>query len=93
VPRENAGDLPGQIAFSPRGDLLALNHTLKDVKLLDPGTGRELASLPSPEPQVVERLVMSPSGSHLAVVGADGSVQLWDLDRISRELTALGLGW
>jgi WD40 repeat protein len=91
--RNNAGGLPGHLAFSPDGALLVVNDSLTDLKLLESDTGRELASLQAPTPQGVEWLTFSPSGSHLAVACADCTIELWDLDRIRAQLAAMGLGF
>jgi WD40 repeat protein len=92
VPRENSGR-PGYLALSPDGRLLAVAHSISLVKLLDAHTGREMATLESPDPQLLSWLCFSPDGAYLAAACETHRIQLWDLRRIRRRLEALGLDW
>ena len=64
------------------------------VLLVDPDSGRELATLePPPEsPQDVGRLAFSPDGSRLAVP-IDNEILVWDLRLIRAQLAEMGLDW
>jgi WD40 repeat protein len=92
VRRENAGR-PGFMAFSPDGRVLAVAHSISLVRLLDSRTGRELATLESPDPQMVSWLAFSPDGSRLAVACEQRRVQLWNLRPLRRRLAEMGLDW
>jgi len=85
--------LPGPMAFAPDGRLLALARSTLEVQLFDPHTGRQVARLPSPFPQIISCLCFSPDGSRLAVATEAGTVELWDLRHIRRELAEMGLDW
>jgi WD40 repeat protein len=61
--------------------------------LVEPATGRELATLEDPNPQMISCLCFSPDGSHLAVGCPTHLVQLWDLRLIRKQLAAMGLDW
>jgi WD40 repeat protein len=96
LPREAYSELPGPVAFARDGKLVAVASSLRQVKLIDPSRGRELATLEAPDPQGLGGLCFSPDGSRLAVAaGWRGShgVRLWDLRLIRRQLRAMGLDW
>jgi WD40 repeat protein len=92
IPRENGGR-PAYAAFSPDGRLLAVAHSNTLVKLVDVASGRELASLESPDPQLTAWVCFSPRAGYLAVACETQRVQLWDLRLIRRGLANLGLDW
>jgi WD40 repeat protein len=87
--RERAGDVPGGMAFTRDGRTLALSHSRSLVRLIDPATGAELATLPAAGPP----LCFSPDGRLLATVGENHAIDVWDLRLIRRQLAALGLDW
>ena len=88
--RENAGSSMGWIVFSPDGKIVALLHSTSAVRLVDPATGREIATLPT----AGEPYCFSPDGSQLVTyAGRDGAFQIWDLRLIRRQLRELGLDW
>jgi hypothetical protein len=93
LPREGAGGVPGNIAFAPDGNLLALTLSRRLVILVNPVTGRRLATLEGPSRQQVEALGFSPDGGLLAAACLNGQVQLWDLRRVREQLAARGLDW
>jgi WD40 repeat protein len=93
VPRTQGGEGVGHLAFSADGGLLALAMSRHEVQLLDPATGRELATLRPPEPVIVGRPCFSPDGSRLAVATEGQGVQVWDLRRLRQQLAAIGLDW
>jgi serine/threonine protein kinase/WD40 repeat protein/tetratricopeptide (TPR) repeat protein len=87
-------DESGYMAFSPDGTLLAL-ATARGVRLVDPDTGQEIATL-TPPPESSQRtdwMCFSPDGGQLAVSTGDHTILLWDLRLIRRELAAMGLDW
>jgi WD40 repeat protein/tRNA A-37 threonylcarbamoyl transferase component Bud32 len=77
-----------ELACSRDGTVLAINPARGVVRLLDPGTGREFATLPTHNP-----LCFSPDGSCLVTSPSAHSLQLWDLRRIRAQLANLGLDW
>jgi hypothetical protein len=80
--------------FSPDGALLA-HSTLGDrIRLQDPQTGRILATLEDPLQGRCASLAFTPDGTHLVCDGDKaGSLHVWDLRLIRRQLASLGLDW
>ena len=93
LPRDAGESTPGPLAFARDGGVLAIARTLTDVQLVDPTTGRALATLQAPEPRQVSWLCFSPDGDRLAVATTGDHVQLWDLRLIRQQLAAMGLDW
>jgi serine/threonine protein kinase/WD40 repeat protein len=85
--------LPGRMAFSPDGALLAITSSNHIVQLLDPATAEEVATLSSPDFLLISWLCFSRDGSQLAVAAENHVLQLWDLRRIREELAVMGLDW
>jgi serine/threonine protein kinase/WD40 repeat protein len=85
--------VPGQFAFTRDGGLLALDRGGL-VRLVDPQSGWELATLePPPEfPRGLAWPGFSPDGSRLAVPG-DRVILVWDLRLIRTQLATMGLDW
>jgi WD40 repeat protein/predicted Ser/Thr protein kinase len=90
--RDNAW-VPGPMAFSPDGKLLAVTRTSQLVALIDPVTGRELATLSAPDLEPIEGLCFSPNSTALAAACSTHFIQLWDLRRIRGQLARIGLDW
>jgi WD40 repeat protein len=80
------------LAFSPDGALLAVPEGGK-VRLLDPATGDEFATLDDSRSGLISWLSFSPDGSQLAVASENHLVRVWDLRRIRKQLSELGLDW
>jgi WD40 repeat protein len=85
--------VPGPSAFARDGTLLAIAPTRTHIKLLNPQTSAEIASLTPPEHQNITSLTFSADGQQLAATTESRAVQLWDLRALRRELAALGLDW
>jgi serine/threonine protein kinase/WD40 repeat protein len=87
--RERAGTMPGYIVFTRHGEMLAVSHSRTLVRLLDPSSGAELATLPAAGPPVC----FSPDGRRLVTLGDNFALDVWDLRLIREQLDALGLDW
>ncbi|HTU89768.1 MAG TPA: hypothetical protein VMF69_06715, partial [Gemmataceae bacterium] len=85
--------VPGPLAFTTDGKILAIAHSLREVRLIETATGRELATLIAPEPLPIRWLCFRPDGELLAVACGNRVLQLWDLRRIHERLADLGLDW
>jgi WD40 repeat protein len=93
LPRRDTPGAPGPLAFSRDGRVLALTRTAREVALVDPATGQELAALAPPDSGAISWLSFSPDGGRLAVATVDQVVYLWDLGLIRQQLAALNLDW
>jgi WD40 repeat protein len=93
IDKSQWGAGPSPLAFARRGPLLALTLAPKTVQLVNPVTGRELATLTAPDLHFFSSLCFSPDGSQLAAATYDHVVQLWDLRAIRRQLADIGLDW
>jgi serine/threonine protein kinase/WD40 repeat protein/tetratricopeptide (TPR) repeat protein len=91
IPREQR-NLPS-VAFTPDGKLVALACTLWDIRIVHPATGRDVASLASPEPRPMANFAFSPDGTRLAVATRCNFLEVWDLRAVRRQLAAIGLDW
>jgi WD40 repeat protein len=82
------GDTLRSLAFSPDGRLLASGGWHRAVRLWDPGTGKELRQLVSPD-KGVECLAFAPDGKTVAGGGLESTVFLWDAGtgKMVRQLT------
>jgi len=79
-------------AFSPDGNLLAFTFG-ETVRLFRADTIESAATLEPPSPLSSGRLRFKADSSQLAVLGSDGSLQLWDLRTLHQSLAELGLDW
>jgi WD40 repeat protein len=81
------------MAFARHGRLFAIADGGR-VRLVDPDSGREVATLDAGTGPSAHFacLAFSPDGTRLAA-GRDHMIHLWDLRRIREELTVLGLDW
>jgi hypothetical protein len=74
--------------------VLALSTARGAVRLVDPATGREYATLQAPNLDNLGWLRFSPDGSQLVTLaGSPRLLQVWDLRLIRAQLAALGLDW
>src|SRR5262249_57964051 len=80
---------PASLVVAPDGTV-AVTFTMNDVRLLDPATLAELATLTPPEPGLIIGINFSPDGNTLATAFT-GTVHLWDLRRLREELAGAGL--
>ena len=81
------------IAFSRDSACIALTYR-PGIVLVDSATGRELVSLPAPNPLAIGGVSFGPDGGWLAAacVGHH-QIQLWDLHAIRRQLADMKLDW
>jgi WD40 repeat protein len=84
-------NLPGPIAFSPDGSLMAIASTNHTVMIVDPATGKEHATFTPPEQKIISSLTFNHDGIQLAVTTENQSVFLWDVASIWMKLTQMGL--
>jgi serine/threonine protein kinase/WD40 repeat protein len=91
--RELTGEHP--IAFSADSQVLAFETGHGALKLVDPKSGDEYASLEDPNRRRAYCIVFTPDGTRLiASAGGDSpTTQLWDLRLIRQKLVELGLDW
>jgi WD40 repeat protein len=92
-PRKNAGGMPGKVVISPSGRLAALTPTRHLAELIDPVTGRGLATLESSDVKHVASMGFSPDGTLLAMTHYTNSIRIWDLPDLRRHLAKLDLDW
>jgi WD40 repeat protein len=79
-------------AFSADGNLLAFTFG-ETVRLFRADTIEPVATLEPPSPLSSGRLRFNGDGSLLAVLGSDGSLQVWDLKKLRASLADFGLDW
>ncbi|MBI5385942.1 MAG: protein kinase [Verrucomicrobia bacterium] len=91
--REGGGDFPGVMAFSRDGRMLALTFSRNRVRLVDPPTGGEIASLEPPDAEWISGLAFSPDGAQLAVSLDARGVRVWNLREVREQLARINLDW
>jgi WD40 repeat protein len=91
--RENSGGAHARVAFTRDGLVGALTLSAQTIRLFEPSTGREFATLTAPEPQTLSWLAFSPDGTRLAATTQSSAVHLWDLGLIRKDLAAMKLDW
>jgi serine/threonine protein kinase/WD40 repeat protein len=91
IPRERLEPSPGPLAFSRDSRMLAIARSAWTVQLIDPATGKEIATLSAPDPQHINSLCFSPDAGQLAVATNNHLIQLWDLRLIWRQLEEMNL--
>jgi WD40 repeat protein len=89
----SGGGLDNPLAFTRDGTLLAITTNMRSVRLVDPQTRHEIATLTAPDPQPISWLCFSPDGSQLAAATAAHVIHLWDLRRIRQQLAEMNLDW
>jgi serine/threonine protein kinase/WD40 repeat protein len=88
----NASGSWNAVCFSPDGKMLALGPWRGAVRLVDPATGQEVATLSTPGKELITNLAFSPDGSLLAVCCHE-VIQVWDLRLTRRQLKEMNLDW
>ena len=91
-PRTPVRPLISALAYRPDGKLLALG-TYKEVRLVDPATGKVAATLPG-EAEDVRAVAFSGDGKLLAAAGGlparSGEVKIWDVETRALLRTIVG---
>jgi serine/threonine protein kinase/WD40 repeat protein len=81
-------------AFSADGKLLALDDVPGVVRLVEPGTGREVARLTAPVETRLMPRAFTPDGGKLLTIGMETkALHVFDLRAIRAGLRDLGLDW
>lgn len=93
VPRDRLVGMPGPVAYSPTGRLVAIAPTQFHVKLIDAQTFQPITSLIAPDGGEIRELRFSPDGLLLAVATESIELTVWDLTTIRNELARLGVDW
>jgi WD40 repeat protein len=91
IARGGGWSRPGPAAFSADGALLGLISAPLAVTLVDPASGRTLATLRPPEPDPPRDLVLSPSGRFVVVNLGWGTLFVWDLGAVAASLDRIGV--
>jgi WD40 repeat protein len=92
IAREPYG-VPGPIAFTADGRLMALGVSQSTIHLVDPASGRKLAALQSPGVTALSWLSLSADGGLLAAGDAVHAIHVWDLRAVRQRLVEMGLDW
>jgi WD40 repeat protein len=85
--------LPGPVAFASDGRTPAITPNGRNVRLIDPATGRTLADLTAPDPLPISCLCFSPDDHDLVVAYSTRVIHRWDLHLIREQLAEMGLDW
>ena len=84
----------GGAAFSPDGQLLAVETGHGAIRLTNPETGRDYAVLEDPHQDQAHHLEFTPDGMHLMATNShSNSIHVWNLRSIREKLNAMGLDW
>jgi serine/threonine protein kinase/WD40 repeat protein len=93
LPREVA-QYPGWVAFSPDGQLMALEMAPGAIHLKDVAAGRTVAKLADPYGDRARWQGFTPDGTQLVVVATYASaIHIWDLRLIRSTLKEMNLDW
>ena len=90
VPKTRTGG-SGQPVFEAGGLAVAIGTSLQQVRLADPATGEPLANLTSARSLSASPLAFSLDGTLLITSTGQHTALVWDLRRITLELSQLGL--
>jgi WD40 repeat protein len=93
IPQENPKGLPLQIAFSADAGMLAAPIFGRGIRLIEPASGAEIATLWNPMQELPAWLCFSPDGSRLAVAYSTRTIDVWDLRVLRTQLAAMQLDW
>jgi hypothetical protein len=92
--RRDVAHLPGCVAFSPDGRLMALEMAPAVISLKEVATGRTVAKLEDPHGDRATSQGFTPDGTQLVVMASyAGAIHIWDLRSIRTRLKPMGLDW
>ena len=91
--RDNTDSHAGAVAFSDDARLLALGRSRFAVDLVQPATGRVLATIESPEHEALAHVAFSSDAGWLAMISTGTAAELIDLAEIRRRLREIELDW
>jgi WD40 repeat protein len=91
--RDNTDAVAGVLAFSGDGSLLALGRSRFALDLVEPRTGRLIATIDSPDRRALAEVAISPDGRWIAAATTSDLLQIINLGQIREELRDLGLDW
>jgi WD40 repeat protein len=83
---------PGTAVFRRDGKVLAISHERGSLRLIDPATGSELATIES-QSTMNYCFAFHPDGNRIFVGNSEGRIHAWDLDLLHSQLRSLGLDW
>ena len=83
----------GALAFGPDPLSEAITPTRQMIRLKNFEEKTSLVDLISPEPQSINAVRLSLDGTTLVAATANNLVEVWRLDRLQEQLTAMGLDW
>ena len=83
----------GVMAFHPKEKILAVSLDETSVQLIDLTNDEILVELRPPNPTSLMQLEFSADGTQLAALTAIHDTFVWNLSRLRRELSAMGLDW
>jgi serine/threonine protein kinase/WD40 repeat protein len=92
--RRDVAQYPGLVAFSPDGELMALEMAPGTMHLMETATGRTVAKLEDPHGDRATWQSFTPDGTQLVVVAKySRAMHVWDLRAIRTRLKAMNLDW
>lgn len=91
--RDNTDSVAGVLAFSADGSLLALGRSRFALDLVEPETGRLIATIESPGGRALGEVAISADARIIAAATTSDLLQIIDLGRIREDLRELGLDW
>jgi serine/threonine protein kinase/WD40 repeat protein len=92
--RKDLAHLPGHVAFSPDGHLMAMEMAPGVIHLKEVPTARTLAKLENPEAGRAGWIGFTTAGTEVVVADQNAkAIHVWDLRLIRVRLKAMGLDW
>ena len=93
IDRESFSDMPGLLAFSTDGKIVARTTSMRRIELLGVGSWELLASFTLPHPSVISFLNFSPDGRYLVAGTRSSVLHLLNVEQMEKNLRTLGLEW
>ena len=94
TPRQRL-ELIGAGKFGPEGKLVDVAASAAAIRLVDPGTGRDFASLEDPSQDATSPPIFTPDGTNVSAFssGKVNGIRVRDLRLIRQLLAKMGLDW